>query len=83
MGEACVAKQGGVLCLCRTGTQAAQPIAVSVSARTCWDALDGALGPAALVVQPEELLGKAAAPVQPLHVSFLGVQRELAYWYGC
>lgn len=83
MGKSRVAKRGGISCLCHTGTQAAQPVAVPVSARTCWDVLDDASGPAALLVQPEELFGKAAAPVQPLHVSFLGVRRELAHWYGC
>lgn len=76
MGDTCVAKQGGVLCLCHPSIQAAQPFTVSVSIQTCWGVLD-ALGPAALVVQSEELLVKVAAPVQPLHMFFLGVHREL------
>lgn len=59
-----------VSCVC--ATQAAQPVAVSVSTRTRWDALGDASGPAALVVQPEELLGRAAAPVQPLQCVLSG-----------
>lgn len=78
-----MAKREGALCLCHTGTRAAKPLTVSLSTRTCWDALDDASGPAALLMQPEELLGRAAAPVQPLHVSFLGVQRNLAHGYEC
>lgn len=77
-----MSKQGGVPCLCHRGTQAAQPIAVSVSTWTCWNALTSALGPTALDVKPEELSGKAAAPVQPLHVPFPWVWRQPVHCYA-
>lgn len=77
VGEACVAKQGGVPCLCHSRTQAAQAITVSVSTRTCWNALNSASGPTSRDVKPEELSGKAADPVQSLQVPFLWVRGEL------
>lgn len=79
-----MAQQGGVPCLCHSITQAAQAIAVPVSTWTCWNALNSALGPISQDVKPEELSGKAADPVQPLHVPFLWVRRELCigtHWY--
>lgn len=59
-----------------------QSVTVPVSTQSWGDALGDASGPAALVAQPEEPLGRRAAPAQPLPLSFLGVWSEPVHRCG-